>query len=208
MKNWPILILAFCLLASSSTFAQKQTIEVDDFESIGLGLPVTVYLMKGDHKLEIEGPASAIEKMDIKVKDNSLNIERDEQLKSWKEKDVVIYVTMPNVRSLAIGGSGDIIAKDDFDMGDLEISIGGSGSVKLQGGSAKNVEISIAGSGDVEASGLKANKCSVSIAGSGDVKVGDVQALDVSIAGSGDVGYKGDPKVSKSVVGSGNVKKM
>ncbi len=209
MKKWPIMMLALSLLATATLFAQgRKTIETEEFTSIGLGLPVTVHVMKGAHKVEVEGPADAIDKMVIETKKGSLNIERDEKLRSWKGSGVIVYVTMPNISGLAIGGSGSIIVKDEFnEMGDLGLSIGGSGDIEIAG-KAKNVKVSIAGSGDVKATGLSGNKCDVSIAGSGDAKVGEMKALEVSIAGSGDVGYKGEPKVTKSVVGSGNVKKM
>ncbi len=211
MKKWPVLLLAMSLLATAALFAQgsnRKTIETGEFSSIGLGLPVTVYVMKGAHKVEVEGPAEAVGKMQIEVKKNNLNIERDEKLRSWKGEGVTVYVTMPNISGLSIGGSGDIVVKDDFkEMGDLGLYIGGSGNIKVAG-MAKNVKVSIAGSGNVDASGLNANKCEVSIAGSGDAKVGEMQALDVSIAGSGSVGYKGNPEVSKSIAGSGDVRKM
>lgn len=209
MKKWPIMMLALSLLATATLFAQgRKTIETEEFTSIGLGLPVTVHVMKGANKVEVEGPADAIDKMVIETKNGSLNIERDEKLRAWKGSGVIVYVTMPNISGLAIGGSGSIIVKDEFnEMGDIDLSIGGSGDIEIAG-KAKNVKVSIAGSGDVKASGLSGNKCDVSIAGSGDAKVGEMKALEVSIAGSGDVGYKGEPKVTKSVVGSGNVKKM
>ena len=211
MKKWPIMMLALSLVASATLFAQgseKKTIKTDEFTSIGLGLSATVYVMKGDHKVEVEGPASAVDKMKFETKSGSLNIEREDNLRNWKGNGVIVYVTMPNITGLAIGGSGDIIVKDDFTtMGDLDLSIGGSGSIKMSG-RAKNVSVSIAGSGDVDATGLSGNNCEVSIAGSGEAKVGEMQALEVSIAGSGDVGYKGEPKPTKSIVGSGDVKKM
>ena len=210
MKKWPIMMLTLCLLATATLFAQgsKKTIETDNFTSIGLGLPVTVYVTKGANKVEVEGPASAVEKMKFEAKGNSLNIERDENLRTWKGEGVKVYISMPNISGLAIGGSGSIIVQDAFnEMGDLDLSIGGSGDIEI-GGKAKNVNVSIAGSGDIKASNLSGNKCDVSIAGSGDAKVGEMKALEVSIAGSGDVGYKGEPKVSKSIVGSGGVKKM
>lgn len=209
MKKWPVILLALSLLATATLFAQgRKTIKTEDFTSIGLGLPVTVYVTKGAHKVEVEGPAEAVGKMVIEARKGSLQIEHDEKLRSWKGSGVTMYVTMPNISGLAIGGSGSIVVKDEFnEMGDLDLSIGGSGDIEIAG-KAKNVKVSIAGSGDVKASGLSGSNCDVSIAGSGNAKVGEMQALEVSIAGSGDVGYKGEPKLTKSIAGSGNVKKM
>jgi len=211
MKKWPILMLALSLLATAALFAQesnRKAIETDGFNAIGLGLPVTVYVTKGAHKVEVEGPADAVDKMKFEMKKGSLNIDHDENLRNWKGTGVTVYISMPNISGLAIGGSGDIVVKDEFnEMGDLGLSIGGSGNIELAG-KAKNVKVSIAGSGNVDASGLSGNKCDVSIAGSGNAKVGEMQALEVSIAGSGDVGYKGEPKLTKSIAGSGDVKKM
>ena len=213
MKKLPILALAFCMMASFSLMAQssgKKSYDLSGFHSIALGVSVTVHLMQGDYKVEATGPAEDLERLQIAVDDKSLSIgsEKQKNGKGWKSSKVDVFVTMPEVKNLSVGGSGDIVMEDRFEsQGDMNVAIGGSGDVKLMG-SAEKVSISVAGSGNVDAEELKSASCEISIAGSGDVAIGPSKTLDVSIAGSGDVSYKGEPKVNKSVVGSGDVNKM
>lgn len=184
----------------------KQTLSVSNFDALGLGINATVYLTQGSHSVQIEAQKNIIDNIKTDVKDGSWNIEFKQRVSN--HTDITIHVSMPTVKALSIGGSGEILGKSSFNnLGNLAIAIGGSGTLELAG-SAKDVEISIAGSGDVKTANLKANNCEVSIAGSGDAYIEVNNGLDVSIAGSGDVHYKGNPKISSSIAGSGSVKSM
>jgi len=212
MKKLPVLLMALSLLVSFSLMAQsgKKTYDLSGFNSIALGVSVDVHIMQGDYKVAVTGPAKAIEQLEIATNKESLAIGTNKKAKGmkWKSEDVDVFVTMPSIKNLSIGGSGDIIMEDAFEnQGDMNVSIGGSGDVKLQG-SAKMVSINVAGNGDVDAENLKSASCEISIAGSGDVTIGPSKELDVSIAGNGDVKYKGEPKIRKSIVGKGDVNKM
>lgn len=190
--------------------SSKKSYDLSGFHSIALGVSVDVYVMQGDYKVEVSGPADAVEQLEINVNKESLAIgaKKMSKGKKWKSKGVEVYVTMPAVKDFSIGGSGNIVMKDRFEnQGDMSVSIGGSGDVKLQG-SAKMVKISVAGNGDVDAENLKSASCEISIAGNGDVTIGPSKELDVSIAGNGDVSYKGEPKIRKSIVGGGDVNKL
>ena len=133
---------------------------------------------------------------------------------------VLVTVVVLRLGSLALSGAGD----DSFETPALQLSLSGSGDVKLPNlrtgelgiriagsgdvggsGQATKLKVSIAGSGDVKLADLQADEVSVKIAGSGDAAVFAQKTLDVSIAGSGDVSYRGDAVVRKSVAGSGSV---
>ena len=84
----------------------------------------------------------------------------------------------------AVGGSGQItVARVD---GPGEISIGGSGNVRVRGGAMTSLEASIAGSGNVRHDG-SVRDLDASIAGSGNVQVGSAQHVSRSTIGSGSV---------------------
>lgn len=206
--------ISFCLLvvglvwAVSPAFAQGRKLDVGTFNGIGLGISATVYITKGNtHQVRIEASDRLLENLETEVRKGHLNFElRDNRMSNYGK--VTIYVTMPTVESLSIGGSGKIIAQDAFNgLDNLDLAIGGSGTIEISG-SARKVEISIAGSGDVKTAGMKAENCQVSIAGSGDAFVDVSEDLEVSIAGSGDVHYKGRPRVKTSIAGSGSLKSL
>ncbi|WP_425422142.1 head GIN domain-containing protein [Phaeodactylibacter xiamenensis] len=214
MKN--LLALCFLIVSGFAITACAQTngkmssssAELRDFDGIALGISADVYVSQGEYNVEVTGPEKSVDQVELNANGGTLGIGTKRGTRNWNSRGVKVYVTMPNLSSIAIGGSGDVKVKDNFnDMENLEISIGGSGNVEIAG-KASRVEVSVAGSGDVDASGVDANRAEISIAGSGNVKVGEVDKLEVSIAGSGDVYYKGNPSVEKSVVGSGDVRKL
>ena len=109
------------------------------------------------------------------------------------------------VLALSLSGSSDA-ALLQVDVERLDISIAGSGEVRVSGRAPK-LDVSVAGSGDLRARDLAADEVSVSIAGSGNVAVTAQKSLSVAIAGSGDVEYGGGGALAqKSIVGSGSVR--
>ena len=67
------------------------------------------------------------------------------------------------------------------------------------------VNISIAGSGDIRLGKLTTRAAEISIAGSGNIEANASETADISIMGSGDVDIKGGAKCTVSKAGSGNV---
>lgn len=205
-----LLLSGLTITACAQVDGQMRNSSVDlrDFKGIALGISADVYVTQGDYNVEVTGPARSIDNIELKVNGGTLGIGTKSSLRGWNSRGVKVYVTMPNLSSISIGGSGDVKVEGAFnEMEDLEISIGGSGNVDISG-RAKSIEVSVAGSGDVDASGVNAGSAEISIAGSGNVKVGEVEKLEASIAGSGDVYYKGNPTVEKSIVGSGDLRKL
>jgi hypothetical protein len=211
MRKIALVVIALAAVMTSCLDAQTSSQNPKDltgFESIALGTSVDVIVTPGDYEVRVEGPDA--ERVQLSVSDDgTLGISKKGNGWNWSRGSAKVYVSMPTISAIAIGGSGDVTITEPFDkLGDLSISIGGSGDVVFKGNNAKTVTIAVAGSGNVDAAELTGASCEVSIAGSGDVKIGEMNRLEVSIAGSGDVRYKGDPSIEKSVLGSGDVKRM
>jgi Putative auto-transporter adhesin, head GIN domain len=202
-----------------------KTIDLADFHSFGLGISGDVVLTQGSkQEVKIKGQANIIDNIKTKVRNNSWNIEFEESVRDYDE--LTIYITVPTLEEVSVGGSGNITSTNSFDnLNDIDISIGGSGNVNLDfnakdvdvsiGGSGEislngkgdDLTISIGGSGNVKAFDFQVNTCEISSAGSGDINVHVAESLEVSLVGSGDVTYKGNPRVKSSIVGSGDVAK-
>ncbi len=104
---------------------------------------------------------------------------------------------------LGVGGSGSIRAGTSRT---LDASVGGSGSV-LAGGTG-DLKVAVGGSGNVEVASAN-GQGDISIGGSGGVNVrqGRMDKLSVAIGGSGDVRYGGTTRdLSVAIAGSGNVR--
>lgn len=212
-----LLLLICCFMVTSCNWAQPgisgegavvtKELQLDEFRSIGLAAAGKVYLTQGSpQKVTVEAQQNVIDNLKTEVKNGKWGIGFKENMRNYKS--LVIRITVPEIEDLSIAGSGTIVGENAFNnLGELNISVSGSGDVQLSG-SADKVSVSIAGSGDVDVQNLRAQNAEVSISGSGDCKVDVSGALDVSIAGSGDVAYKGSPRVSSSISGAGKVKGM
>lgn len=203
-----------------------QKVDLQTITGIGLGIAADVYLTQGSkQEITIKAQKNIIEVIKKEVRNGSWNIEFDKKVQN--HDDIKIYITLATIKDLSIGGSGSIIGEEKFtNLGDLNLSIGGSGDIKLNAeakdiscsiggsgeielaGSGDDISISIGGSGDIEAFDMAVKNCDISASGSGDINVNASEKLNVSLVGSGDVNYKGNPKVSSSIVGSGEVEKV
>ena len=116
-----------------------------------------------------------------------------------------LMLDMPQLRQLSIAGSGDVKI-EPMKTGPVEISIAGSGDVKFDSLLSERLGVSVSGSGDVSGTG-KTGNLKISVAGSGDVKLRGMEAEEgkVTIAGSGDAEVNVRGKLNVSVAGSGDV---
>jgi hypothetical protein len=182
----------------------KQTLNLDEFHSIGLGLSADVRLSPGNkQEVVVEGPKYLIENLNRDVRNGFWNIEFTTKMRYSKR--LTIYITMEELKAISLGGSGKIYTTAPFqNLGELSFSIGGSGEITFSG-SAESLKVSIGGSGKVNAKDLRVRSSKVSIAGSGDCYIDVADNLEVAVAGSGSVLYKGRPKIKSSIAGSGKV---
>jgi hypothetical protein len=90
---------------------------------------------------------------------------------------------------------------------DLEITLGGSGNIKVTG-MVENLIATINGSGNLELENLIVEKAFIKINASGDANVNVKRELKAEITGSGDIHYQGNPsRVIPKITGSGSVEK-
>lgn len=111
-----------------------------------------------------------------------------------------------DVLDLSISGSGDIkVFHADFNT--IKARITGSGDISIDG-VADDLDCSITGSGNFDALGCPVLTAKITISGSGDARVDVNETLDVTITGSGNVEYRGDAQVNANVSGSGRVRRI
>lgn len=201
----------------------SHTLDVKNFDGIGLYFSGTVYLKQGStYSVKVEGQQNIIDNIETEVEGDYWKIKFDRPVR--KHEGVKIWITMPTLTKAHISGSGNLIGESSFTgLEEVSVGISGSGDIDLEleakaieskisgsgnielGGSSGSFSIKISGSGDVKAYDLNTGSCNVRISGSGDCQVDVSEQLEVSISGSGDVYYKGRPKVKAKVSGSGDV---
>ncbi|TXE05919.1 head GIN domain-containing protein [Algoriphagus aquimarinus] len=159
------------------------------------------------------------------IENGSLTIELDDS-DDDDHANFTAYVTVRNLESLGLSGSGNMIIRSDISArefsigqagsgtiemamlttGDLNVGMAGSGNVLISCGTASDVNIGQVGSGDFKASALKGKDVKVGKTGSGDTYIGVEGELTVGSLGSGSVYYNGDPTdINKGSLGSGKV---
>lgn len=204
----------------------SETRSVSEFDEIGVRGSIKLVISQGaERSVQVQADEKVLQQLETVVEGRRLQVGMSRGWRSWNTGPITVTVVTPQLKGVALAGSGDVII-NSFEAPKLALAVSGSGDVRATGLQVEELELSISGSGDAAVGG-KAGKLGVRIAGSGDVRAGELLARDVSvriagsgdavvhadktlrvsIAGSGDVRYSGEPEVSQSVAGSGSVRK-
>ena len=182
---------------------------------IEAGGALNIYLIQGDvQKVEVETDENLQEKIETTVDNGILKINTDSWIKSTK--DINIYVTLKDLKSITASGATDVTCEKQFIVGNLNVDISGATNLKLNikgiqlhlnssGGTDATIKgavglliIDSSGGSDVRAFDLTVAKAKVTSSGGSDVFVTVQDELEVSASGGSDVKFKGNPKITKS----------
>ncbi len=234
-----ILFLAAFLLALTSANAQWWKSEkvkgngemvtknrsTGSYEGVQLVGSMDVVLVAGSEgNIKVEAESNLQEYIVTEVKGGTLKISTKEGVNLRPSKDIKITVPFESIEEVSLTGSGDVWNEDVIKSKQFQMSVTGSGDIKLNldvdqlegritgsgditlKGKARNFDCRITGSGDFKAFDLKSENVETRISGSGDVQVYATKSLEATISGSGDVKYKGNPeKQDFKTSGSGSV---
>jgi len=188
-----------CLPGQGTIVSENRT--VGDFHSIINTIYADILLTQGPQQdIIIEGQQNIIDQIKTDVVNGELRLTLNRCVRI--AQGVKVYITIPEIRNLALTGVGNIIAQNNFDLTDLNVTLSGTGDFRLQG-TTTTLDISLTGVGDVKAFQLNSDICNVGITGVGDVEVFVNDELNVTITGTGTVFYKGHPTITSNITGSG-----
>jgi hypothetical protein len=207
------LILTFGFLNSckaikgSGKIVEKE-FNVSDIEEVELSGSGIVYISFGEtEKLTVKGDDNIIEALDIKVKDNVLKLGKYKNnfVSISPTREIEYRLTLKNLEGISVSGSGNIKC-EPFSSREMEISISGSGNVALENLKSEDLEVSISGSGSCEIGGT-VNKQEISISGSGEFHGKDLisQNAECNISGSGEAYLYVEEFIESHVSGSGDI---
>ncbi|HUX58867.1 MAG TPA: head GIN domain-containing protein [Bacteroidales bacterium] len=214
-----------CLSISKSVV--KETRDLAGFTKVNFGVSGNLYINLGkEFKVVLEGEQSLLENIETNVSGGKLVIKKSNWRRNMNEK-LTVYITMPEVKGLAVSGSGKAEIKDavksddlslsvsgsgklfasDVEVSNMNCSISGSGDIILGGnGNISRADLSISGSGSYSGEAAKIATLEISISGSGNCSCYVTESLKASVSGSGSVNYMGSPRVDARVSGSGRVR--
>lgn len=204
-----------------------RTLEFPAFTSIDFQEAGEVIISQGpEQEVVAVGDANVVSDLNLNVDNGLWEIEFDDRC--YKNYELTIHITVPNLKAAYLSGSGSITINDFEDQTNLSLVISGSGTTFLSAfdgpenlyasisgsgniitsadiPSLKFLDVSISGSGTFEGFPVITDECDVDISGSGNCQVNVNDKLDVHISGSGSVFYKGTPTLNTHITGSGVV---
>jgi hypothetical protein len=224
-------IAGYMLVSCTSNVITGQTVkesrDLPSFEGVSLSFSGNVFITQGSpQRVEIEADKNTMENIETIIEGNVLVLKFKNG--NWRDVGKVnVYITTPDISSLSIAGSGDMICNNPVQVHELELSVSGSGSLKMAdlnyheitavitgsgnislkgNGDPGELDARITGSGNLNAGELSVGEAEVNITGSGSATVFVVKELETNITGSGSVYYKGNPTINANTVGSGRTK--
>lgn len=221
--------IAFILFFTFSARVNGQTtltLDIPAFTEIDLDINANVNIKQGkSQSVEVIGPQELIDVLNKEVKGEKWEIKYTKRRVDSK-KSLQINITVTQLNELDVNGSGDVSGDNAFHGDKMELSINGSGTIKLElyveeleldingsgdmkiSGSAEELEVNINGSGNLKCSELTAENAEFEINGSGDSEIHVTKKLSASINGSGDIHYSGNPSMKVRKNGSGSLKTL
>jgi hypothetical protein len=239
MKKLLAILLAFISLNAFSQKWQtikgngetkKETREVSSFTSINAQGSMEIKIDYGNSgTISVEADENLLPYIETTVENGRLSVKPRNNVNLKSRSRIVVYVSMTQIKSLKLSGSGNINgsgaftndATTDFSVSgsgnlsldfdtfkDLDLSLSGSGNIKLKGAS-NTMTAKISGSGNIDCSNTSSNDVVAKVSGSGNIKAYANNSIDAQISGSGNVFYKGDAqRINRKMSGSGKVIKM
>lgn len=126
------------------------------------------------------------DELEIKANDNCLV-----QFKKSVEVGVI---------DLDVSGSANMVI-EELKADKLNCNMGGSGSIRLKNGSAKQGNFTTLSSGDIHAFGIAIPDVKCKMAGSGLMEIHPTANLNASLVGKGNIRYKGPATVQQRTIG-------
>lgn len=219
----PAILLAGCaqvVVAGGPTTSQDR--DIASATAVVLETSGDLSVSQGEPALTLSAPRDALERLTSDVDGDALVL-GVEPGTAFSLGAVKYELTLPELRSITVDGSGDVKATvstdgtvrievhgsgdvdwSGLDAGHVEVIVAGSGDVALSG-EAEHISVEVDGSGNVRGSDLRAQHADVVVRGSGDVDVSPAVSLSADILGSGGVTYSGDPTLKTEITGSGDV---
>lgn len=172
----------------------------DGGTKVEISLPATVRYRRGQgERVTATGEEWALNHLRIDGSDIAFNC-------SNMRNFAPIEITLPGsgISRFEVNGNGRLHL-EDLQEQNLKISIHGNGDVEASG-QVEHAEVSIAGSGKVRMGSVALNRLELSIAGSGDAEVAPKDEAKIHIAGSGDVRLLTlPPRLETNIAGSGHI---
>ena len=235
MKSTKTLLALFCAAAlfsckkdlAGSGHVITQQRQAGNFTAVTCKGDFLIVLKKAAATaIDVTGEDNVLEKTVTEISNGILTVRYADGIKTHKNKQVTVNVSLPAFSSVQLEGSGNIKSEEHWSIPHLTTNINGSGYITLYAegetfdgevnGSGKLFmlfskfqasSIHVNGSGNVNANLFTTDTADIRIDGSGGCSINVNTKLKAKINGSGTIYYKGNPDTNITVAGSGKVVK-
>lgn len=188
---------------------KKENRTVSAFTAIATAGSFDVDISYGNsNSITIEAEENLLPYLETTVEGNELRVGFRKGTNIRTTKRMKVTVSMTKMTGIKVAGSGNVEGSGDFSNdGTTQISVSGSGDVKLDFGRFEALDVKISGSGNMKLKGRETSKITAAVSGSGNIDAYDVTANEVTakVSGSGNVNVTANRSVDASISGSGNV---
>lgn len=191
--------------------ASREPRPVGAFTELSLGSAARVVVKQGSpQSVVVEAAAADLAEFETTVTGAQLRLGfRQEMGKVFHNRHwgpVTVYVTVPALTALRVGGSGKMQVEGGLKADNLSLAVSGSGRLQVPQLAASRLETTVSGSGDVVVAGT-CPRHDVRVSGSGEVQAHDLKSetCDVRVSGSGNAHLFASQSVEARISGSGNV---
>ena len=176
----------FCVDGNGTSVTEERLL--DSYTGISNETSLDVFYEKGDaYSLFIEADENLLQYIKTSVNSGVLEIDIKGTTCIRPSRQAVAYITTPELESLYLSGSGDMIS-DTLSGGRVDFVNTGSGNIICDFVYANDTDLRISGSGDIAINNTESDDMLIKSSGSGDIEInGTTNKLDVNLSGSGQV---------------------
>ncbi|MBV8252475.1 MAG: DUF2807 domain-containing protein [Chitinophaga sp.] len=212
------------IIGSGNVKSEKRT--AGKFNQISAGGVFKIELTQGaTESIKLEAEDNILPLIETEVSSGGLEIRMKKGYSISPNKDIKVYVTLPELKRLSISGASKLNATNSFKgdrlnidqsgastitmdlaVSNLDLEISGAALLDLSGKTG-GMNIGASGGARVHTADLRAETAKVGASGGADVIVNAAKSLSASLSGGARVKYKGTPEVQKSTSGGASVTK-
>jgi hypothetical protein len=184
------IFVSSCAFISGEGPIIEREVSLTSFSGVELDGSFDVSIDQGvNQRVLVVGNENIIEKVELIVSDGVVHLSLEPG--SYLNYDLEVRITVPDIESAVLLGSGDIRIGTFVGLDDLRIELDGSGDIVTNEESVlestTNMNVVLDGSGDIDLK-VKAAELNAALQGSGDIDLtGVVETLKAELDGSGDI---------------------
>ena len=204
-----------------------QSVSVSNFEAVDATGAVTVQVRQdATQSVRVQTDENLQQYLDVSVNGNTLNIHTKSGYNLDPSKEIVVYVSAPQLKDLSVTGASKLLGEGTFTSKDLRLNATGASEIdmnlevsklktELSGastlrlkGKAESVSTEASGASKIQCADLTTDETRLDLSGASNARVVANKKLVIEASGASDVEYSGNADVNQKSSGASSVKKI